>query len=337
MRRLRVVITGGAVPVLVATLLQPACGERSGLDVDVDADVPVDSAPDTRERDAAISFADTTPVGRDASALCEGAQSTSYFVSLPPPGTPAVPGQICAISQGPVTSNLAARVLITNYSSTYATAKGFVSIDPALAKVMIGFPTVSVVSATSQPFASMKVTNMAPAPGGFQFDASWPPPLPHIVEGVQTVFKTSFLISCGDSGTQTVESITKVDYCVDTVNNLFDWVSSGDVCVVCVTVIAEMAPSPIVSDNMGDDLPLGRVVRVRVVEVARAGNQVLLFAENDAGDALEIEWRVSGGTLERVADDVMLWSLPDDPHAFGQVAAWSDVGAGVENFVRGYA
>jgi len=46
---------------------------------------------------------------------------------------------------------------------------------------------------------------------------------------------------------------------------------------------------------------------------------------------------VSGGSLEKVADDVMLWTVQDDPHAFGQVAAWSEVGAGRRELLRGYA
>ena len=63
-------------------------------------------------------------------------------------------------------------------------------------------------------------------------------------------------------------------FCVNPGANTFEWVSSGTLC----TVIAERAPSPIVSDNTGDELPLGRVVSMRIIEVARAGKQVLLFA-----------------------------------------------------------
>ena len=34
---------------------------------------------------------------------------------------------------------------------------------------------------------------------------------------------------------------------------------------------------------------------------------------------------MSGGTVERVAPDVLLWTLPeDDAGAFGQVAVWND-------------
>jgi hypothetical protein len=114
-----------------------------------------------------------------------------------------------------------------------------------------------------------------------------------------------------------------------------EWVSSGDACTAC-RVIAEMAPRPIVSDKTGDDLPLGMVIRLRVVEVARAGRHVLLFADNDAGADADYEWSVSEGSLEHVADDVVLWTLPEETTArapFGQVAVWNAAGAAVENFV----
>jgi len=95
-----------------------------------------------------------------------------------------------------------------------------------------------------------------------------------------------------------------------------------------------MAPSPIVSDNQGDDLPLGRVIQVRVVEVARASNGVLLFAENDAGEQARYEWHVSGGDLRRLADDLVFWTPPEGD-SFGQVALWNEAGAVVENFLHG--
>lgn len=335
MRRLRVVITGGAVPTLVATLLSPACG----TDGATASDASLESSSDvvTDRSDAQIFFNETGGDEQDSSGeICWGYSPQTHFVDIPPAGTPADPGQICAVAQPPVTSNPAARVLLTNYSASAGTAVGFVSIDPALNGLVVGLPTITVLNPTLNEFTKLKVTNVAVFSTGFRFDASWPLPLSPTVTGAEIVIKASFAIKCGDGGTQQVEALTKVDYCVDLVDNTFEWVSSGDACTVC-TVIAEMAPSPIVSDNKGDDLPLGRVVRIRVLEVARAGNQVLLFAENDAGEALEIEWRVSGGALEKIADDVMLWTIPDDPNAFGQVAAWSNVGAGVENFFAGHA
>jgi hypothetical protein len=234
--------------------------------------------------------------------------------------------------QAPVSSNTSARVTLTNFSQSAQTASGFIAIAPGIAA---GPPTVTVPTATNPAFATMQVTGMVKINGGYYFKASWPAKLPNGYGGQMTV-KASFTINCPDGGTQTVDSITKIDLCID--GNTVDWVSSGDACTVCA-VIAEMAPSPIVSDNRGDDLPLGRVIRIRVVEVARAGRQVLLFAENDAGEDAQFEWRTSGGTLERIADDVMLWSMPEEggEWPFGQVAVWNEAGAVVENFVWGAA
>jgi hypothetical protein len=174
--------------------------------------------------------------------------------------------------------------------------------------------------------------------GGLQVTARWAETLPSTsCFGTQTMtVKATFDIACADGGTKTVEARTRIDIC-DGSDGSLAWVSSGDQCCDCV-IIAEMAPSPIVSDKTKDDLPLARVVRLRVVELARAGRQVLLFAENDAGPELELDWNVSGGSLERIDADLMLWTLPDDDASpFGQVAVWNDAGAAVENFAWGTA
>jgi hypothetical protein len=233
-----------------------------------------------------------------------------------------------------VTSNTSARVTLDHYSPTLETATGYIAVPPSIAGAVVGLPVLSVLSATDPDFAAMQVTALTPFPDGYRFLAKWPNPLHHRVGGGQMTVRTTLNLSCGDSGTKTVESDTRIDFCFD--GDSFQWVSAGDACTICV-IIAEMAPSPIVSNNLGDDLPLGRVLRMRVVEVARTAEQVLLFAENDAGPSAEYEWRVSGGTLKRIADDVVLWTLPDAAHAderpFGQVAVWNDAGAVVENFV----
>ncbi len=340
MRKLRVVFTTiGAVPALAVAILpmMEGCGSEvttTALDASPqkDAKVDVGSDVDPFPSDAVADV--PTVIDSGPQPIC--GPTTTFLVDIPPPGVAADPGQICAVVQPPVTSNTSARVTLTGYSSAKETAKGYIAVPSALLATIVGLPTVTVTSATISGFAAMQVANVAKIPGGFTFDASWPNQLPHPTGGGQMTVKAAFTVSCSDGGTQTVESITKVDFCVD--GAVFEWVSSGDTCTVC-TVIAEMAPSPIPSDNQGDDLALGRVIRIRVIEVARAGRQVLLFAENDAGDRAAYEWRVSGGKLDRVADDVMLWTMPEDGGAdpFGQVAVWNDEGAVVENFLFGAA
>ena len=344
MRKLRVVFTtlGGAVPALLAAVLVPtvdACGSDSPVSGDAStAEAGKDSSSDSSV-DSPL-FPDGSPnvdASDGAAPVCFGGfPPVSYIVQLPPPGVVADPGQICAVVSPPVSSNTSARVTLTKYSPSLETADGFIAVPSAIVASMVGLPAVTVSASSDPKFAGLQVTGMAPVSGGYQFQASWPGALPHSSFGGQMTVKTSFTINCGDGATQTVESITKIDFCID--GDSFDWVSSGDACTVC-QVIAEMAPSPIVSDNRGDDLPLGRVIRIRVVEVARAGRQVLLFAENDAGDDAKFEWRISGGALERIADDVMLWSMPDEgsESPFGQVAVWNEAGAVVENFLWGAA
>ena len=340
MRKLRVVFTtlGGAVPALLAAVLVPtvdACGSDSPGSGD--ASTPVEAGEDSSKdaNDEGPQFpgdADAAPVPPEP--VCLGGFDT-IIVELPPVGVVADPGQLCAVVQQPVSSNTSARVTLTNFSQGLQTATGFVALAPGIAASMVGLPSITVPASTNPAFATMQVAGLVAIQGGYIFKASWTGKLPNGYGGQMTV-RVSYTISCADGGTQTVDSITKIDLCID--GNTVDWVSSGDACTVCA-VIAEMAPSPIVSDNRGDDLPLGRVIRIRVVEVARAGRQVLLFAENDAGDDAKFEWRISGGTLEPVADDVMLWSMPDEgsQSPFGQVAVWNEDGAVVENFLWGAA
>ena len=88
------------------------------------------------------------------------------------------------------------------------------------------------------------------------------------------IVTVTFQVACGDAGldggVQTVESTTELALCG--VTGPQTWRSSGSTCIQCC-VVCEMAPTPIVSDNMGDDLPLARALRLRVIEVARAGKR----------------------------------------------------------------
>ncbi len=327
MRKLRVAFmtAGGVMPALLVAMVVPATEACSG-----GGELTADSGDGEAESDAGASspFGDAEPEPEPEPWTCP-----SYIVEIPPAGTPAEPGQLCAVPS-PVSSNVAARVTLSNFSPDPATATGFVSVPPDVEPTIVGLPTVTVQSADSGLAMAMSVTNMTKVTGGYQFDARWAEPLWGWERTlVQMTVQTSFAVSCSDGGTTTVEALTKLDLCKPDYDE-FEWVSSGDACTIC-SVIAEMAPSPIVSDKTGDDLPLGMVLRLRVVEVARAGRHVLLFADNDAGSGAEYEWRVSEGSLEHIADDVVLWTLPEESSGtpFGQVAVWNEAGAAVENFL----
>jgi hypothetical protein len=342
MRRLRVAVSavGSGLPIIVGVAVLPgleACGggstvghfPPSGADAGADVDAAVDTGmgfgvPDT----GVVVWADASPAG----ACLPGEVPMTYIVNVPAPGVPADPGQICAVRLPPVTSNTAARITLTSYSASAKTATGSVSIPASLASAVVGAPTLSVVSAPAG-YGTISITNVSPILGGYRFDASWPAATVAAPSGAAMTLMATFTLSCADGGTQTVESTTELDLCLD--GTTLEWVSSGDACTVC-EVIAEMAPSPIVPSTQGDDLPLARVLRLRVVELARAGRSVVLMAENDGGHATDYSWQVSGGSLDRIAPDIVVWTAPESGEAVsGQVAVWSDTGAAVESFVWG--
>lgn len=339
MRTLRVVITGGVVPVLAATIIAPldGCGGQQTCPT-VDAAPGADTGRDTGGDGQDLIPADTGP---DMGSNSDGGNQltcswkfATHIVQVPSPGIPADQGQLCAVSMPPALSNASAHVSFTSYSPQMETATGAISIPASIANLVVGLPTIKAFAGIAEVLA-LKVTNMQKTAGGFTFDASWPAPIPKSPYGTSLAVKVTMTIACGDGGTQTVESTDRLEMCVE--DNSYTWVSSGGACTVC-EVIAEMAPSPIVSDNRGDDLPLARHLRLRVVELARAGRDVLLLAENDGGDDAAYEWRVSGGTITEVAPDIVLWKLPEEDVApFGQVAVWNDTGAAVENFLWGAA
>jgi hypothetical protein len=94
-----------------------------------------------------------------------------------------------------------------------------------------------------------------------------------------------------------------------------------------------MAPSPIVPDKQADDLPLARAMRLRIVELARISNSLVLLAENDGGEGLEYEWHVSAGRLEQLAPDVVVWTLEQGmPDPLIQTAVWGEHSAAVASF-----
>jgi hypothetical protein len=98
-------------------------------------------------------------------------------------------------------------------------------------------------------------------------------------------------------------------------------------------IIAEMAPSPIVPEKTNDALPLAQVLRLRIVELARVSNVVVLLAENDGGDGLEYEWHASAGKVEHLAPDVVAWTLEEGLDAPSiHAAVWGADGAAVASF-----
>ncbi len=345
MRRLRIVVgtRAGALPVLVAATLAAACGDAEGSSDDTSAGAggASDAGHDVAGTGGSGGFggfdgaSGTAGVPFDApaeAATCpQFSVEDTYTVDVPPDGTPAEPGVICAVSVSPVQSNQAARVTLTKYSPQLEVAQGFVAVAPALASVAGGTPTITVVSAQPQALAAMQVTNVQAVAGGWAFHAAWPGPLTGLdaSSAAQMVVKASFDVACtpDGGGARLVEAITNVHLCLGDTD--VEWVSSGDLCTVC-RVIAEMAPSPIVPEQRTDALPLARALRLRVVPLARVGKSVVLLAENDGGSGLEYEWHASSGSIERLAADVIVWHLADgDEPSLIQAVLRGDGGAAV--------
>lgn len=248
--------------------------------------------------------------GTGGNVCGDGAYLGTVTVPLPQPGVPAEPGQLCQTVMMPVVSNTAARVTLTKYSPSTYLAMGFVAIDPALAGLVVGTPSISVTQAEPPELSQMTISDVQPAAGGFSFHAEWPPPLDlTLPQSARLLVKVTFDLLCdaGTGETRTIESNTVVYYCL--VGEDLSWVSSGDECKVC-DVIAEMAPSPIVPDKREDDLPLARALRLRVVPLAVIGRSFVLLAENDGGSSVEVEWQASEGSVETVAPDVVVWTPP---------------------------
>jgi len=325
MRRVRIVISGmgTAMPTLVAFVLPAidACGSGGNIS-DASTDGTVQDAKKSDTAADGFVFPDAGP--KDVVQEASPCPECQFTVPIPDAGVFPDLASVCAATP-PVQSNTAATLTLSNWNGGAKTADGFIAITSDLLAALIGDPVVSG--------GSMSVQQLTKTTNGYTFKAS-------AVNGNSMTVKVTLQVACGDAGldggVQTVESTTDLALCgVDAPQQ---WESSGSTCIQCC-VVCEMAPTPIMSDNPGDDLPLARALRLRVIELARAGRQVVLFAQSDAGAEAEYEWRVTGGSFERLSNDVIVWTLPDakETQPFGQLAVWNDDGAIVENFYWGAA
>jgi hypothetical protein len=259
--------------------------------------------------------------------------SCQFTVELPPPGVPAEPGQICAATMTPVESNRAAHVQLQAAKGSPGSVEGTIEIAPGLLGVVVGMPTVEVIDATDPALLDFEVSEVLPVPAGFAFLGRWPGPVTFRSEGMTRItVRVTFEAACPDAP-QLVHSVTDVHLC-DLDGLPVEWVSSGSVCSVC-RIIAEMAPSPIVpgAGAGGDELPLARMLRLRVVELARVSGTVVLLAENDGGTDVEYEWSASAGAIEHLAPDVIALTASEGVVApFVQVAVFAADAAAVASW-----
>jgi hypothetical protein len=331
MRKLRIVVSmSRGVPALVAAAVVPvsACGARTGFH-EADVEVVVADAAPVDVRDVRPPIDQRTEEVVSPNRCEPPSMLSTQLLDFPDPGTPAQLDQVC-LAPSPVISAAAATLTFTDYDPVFQTARGTITVPNDILGAVVGLPTLhSPNSAMGQPI----VSNLVKVPGGFELDVRWPNIEPRQELESSMLLEVDLPIRCPDGSLAIVTGRTYVARCHGDRAGEFVLAVGGNECTTC-TVIAEMAPTPIVSDNRGDDLPLGRVIGLRVRELARFGNRVVLLAENDGGKDTFYEWRISGGEIEHLAADVVLWTVPaSETQPFGQVAVWNDDGAAVENFV----
>jgi hypothetical protein len=325
----------GPVAVAVSLVTVAACG----ADVVVGDPVPSTGAGGRGGASTSTAFVGGNggfmPVGGSPSTSTGGGMGPcfqegileQFIVTIPPEGVPAVAGQICSVTMGPVESNNAARVTLVKDPQTLNLATGEVTIAPALLQDVVGLPTIEVASSPLPELTQMMVSNVTPTSTGFSFNASWPSLQVGPSSQTVMILRTTFDLSCGPSNVRQVQAHTHVNLCDG--DSDATWVSSGDECIIC-GVIAEMAPSPIVPDKAVDEIGLGQVIRLRLVIVAQIGDSWVVLAEHDGGSDVEYEWQASAGELCKITPDVVLWTPPDN--AVLQVAVLGDDGAAVASY-----
>lgn len=331
----------GAIPLLVAVALMPACegnvdlgkgGAGGGTSTVTQTGTDTDTATgNTGGSGGGFNFGGFGGAG--ATDICMGGPTDMFIVQVPDPGVPAEPGAICAEMSPTVVSNTAARVKLTKYSAALNLAMGLVEVPPDLLATVVADPVIEITAAGAAELQTMQVSNFSKVAEGFSFFAEWDPfDLPP-ESWVSLTLKTTLIVQCGadPNDTRTVEAFTFVNLCIE--NNEPQWMSSGDECKVC-DLIAEAAPSPIVPDKKADDLPLAHALRLSVRPIAKVGRQLVLLAENDGGESVAYDWHLSGGTLEKIAPDVVVWTPPTapGPHMV-QAAAMGEHTAGVASYV----
>jgi len=345
MRSVRIVVrqVAGSVPALVAAsvLSATACGdtkhEGGGMFSGGTATGGSDAGAGGR---AVVSFGGTPSTG-GGPMLTPGGQGqlpdycNDYQVLLPDAGTPAVAGEICAVSLEPVLSPGAAIVSLEIGATPQSAVNGTLTLSKDLRDSVLGAPAVTIATATENLLLEAQLSELTETPQGYSFKLTWP-------KGVQlrpndmtrVTFRTALDVKCEAGGSRLVHALTDVHLCGGSEGVPEAWASVGERCVVC-NIIAEVAASPIIPDHAKSGLPLGQALRARIVELAKVGASVVLFAENDGGSGTDYEWHVSGGVLEHMAPDVVIFRADGSAEPSVQVAIVAEEGVAVVSYAYG--
>jgi hypothetical protein len=353
MRSVRIVVrqVAGSVPALVAaSVLGSACGPDPSpppAGTGGSASVPVTSGGSGGSisggsisggsisggsgprLDLGGSGSGAVGAGGDLPFGCEG-----YELQLPDAGHPAVAGEICTVEVEPVVAHGAARVALeVKDGDVAAPARGTLTLEKALRESVRGEPSLEIIGASDSRLLAARISELTPTDDGYSFEITWPEDsLLQAQDLTRVQFRTALDLSCEGETTRLVHAVSELHLCGGFASVPSSWASAGDQCVVC-RVIAELAASPIIPEPRRSGLPLGQAMRARIVELAKVGGSVVLFAENDGGSASGYEWHAVGGTIERVADDVVVFRRdPLAPTSSLQVAIMNDDGVAVVSY-----
>lgn len=349
MRSVRIVVrqVAGSVPALVAAsvLSATACGDTkhdgAGGGVSSGGMAAAAGGGSAGSGGGPVVSVGGTPSSGGGPVLTSGGQyplpdyCNDYQVMLPESGTPAVAGEICTVSVEPVLSPGAATVSLEIGESPQAPVKGTLTLAKELRESLLGAPAVTIAGATGNLLLDAQLSELTETPEGYSFTLTWP-------DGAQlrsndmtrVTFRTALDVKCEDGGSRLVHALTDVHLCGGSEGTPEAWASVGEHCVVC-NIIAEVAASPIIPDHAKSGLPLGQALRARIVELAKVGGSAVLFAENDGGSATDYQWHVSGGVLEHVAPDVVIFRADGNAEPSVQVAIVAEDGVAVVSYAYG--
>jgi hypothetical protein len=327
MRWLKIVyrLSRAGRPILLSASILGACSRGSVRTVP-NRDAAVDAIPGIVFPDATIDRRDSADAGilpnQDAKVIVIGMPDATLE-----PGHPVVPSPDAAPATLPlecididggadtgITALLAEPARVTmdwvreSGQVNPLASVGHITIAREIAGRVVGLPTVEIVAQVTHGRTQPTISNIRADGGGFAFDVAWSEPGPddgcmdYAWEPAWT-FRTTLRLQCGGQE-RSVDSFTVVTLCGWTPPKR--WASSGESCDICANV-CEMAPSPIVPDVCGDDLPLASALNVTLRPLARVGGTVVLWADHAPREGLGYAWQTTAGTLEQLDRDVVLW------------------------------
>ena len=259
---------------------------------------------------------------------CPNGFVQSYTVTLPSSATPVDAATLCNWG-GVFPDNLpAARVTLQYDSSTPSHATGTITVASEILAAAGGYVGVSSVTADGA-----TISNLTRVNGNYTFDVNLTSGTPYLGTALTFQVTVDFTCSPAMSSTRQLKAATYVVLCGSARD--LNWVSSGDTCTTCnpmVEVAAQLMPAP---EREPDGIALPGELNISITPVAREGRTVVLMVQkpSDAPE-LSLTWWSSGGQLLLAADDVAVWTLPDEsgPHQV-QVAAEAGQSASIVTYL----